>query len=672
MSSADPAKKSDVRRFSSDQIEASAQDLLGNKSIASYFRVREILHSYAYCKSILVRRKLADTFLHEFESFLELSFTEAEISFIEGVLKDSLEKYSPKESSDRHLNLRLRKINPQGYGLLEITEHVNLCKLKSLYKQAARKHHPDFGGTVREMQLVNEAFAQFHEELLRFFSESRPDVMNAEAFLVPESWADIVASVHLVLACIYGDLLAADRAFEHFCNCDEFARNCKGKYLGQFVGELMGTGGVLLKVCHALRCATMQEELNKAANITDSLIRAHIAAWVPLDQFDERPSRKNYPSRAELVGKIGDQITFQINHPEQASNALRLGAISEKRFESSMKRLAFQVEREKKIQSKIQAFFENHQLVSLLRNSSDIEAPLVPEAVVPPFWTRRRFDWLDKHQQWKYMEIVSGNGTSKDFSDYAHVRITEILIALIENYEKLNLSNLKLEIEYFSSELRKDFPDYLKLLEILNHFEGLCEKERAKKCTLLKELDDPEPPPESLMIVYSLDGCEAKKPKKKIEVTDKYIEFAQMPSKSIEEFRNGQAIVSEFEQVLNRDILALRKLDESPMAKKKDHVWLKMRNPPPKLIIETVEPYVKDLLDLGKKFHAKNTRLLQLGYSIDRLTTAYGKIKDWEKVIYWAELFFNLPPPYREGSADGELNRIRKRLDRAQNNLKKE
>ncbi len=82
-------------------------------------------------------------------------------------------------------------------------------------------------------------------------------------------------------------------------------------------------------------------------------------------------------------------------------------------------------------------------------------------------------------------------------------------------------------------------------------------------------------------------------------------------------------------------------------------------------------PYIKANLELGKKINPRHTGELQLGYKINVLTTNYGKIKDWKNVKEWIELFFNLPENYRKRSSEGELENLRKRLVRANNNLNK-
>ena len=47
------------------------------------------------------------------------------------------------------------------------------------------------------------------------------------------------------------------------------------------------------------------------------------------------------------------------------------------------------------------------------------------------------------------------------------------------------------------------------------------------------------------------------------------------------------------------------------------------------------------------------------------ITTAYGKLKDWNSLIYWGDLFFNLPRNYRDRSTQSEQKAIRKRVERA-------
>ena len=51
-----------------------------------------------------------------------------------------------------------------------------------------------------------------------------------------------------------------------------------------------------------------------------------------------------------------------------------------------------------------------------------------------------------------------------------------------------------------------------------------------------------------------------------------------------------------------------------------------------------------------------------IGYVINRITIAYAKIKNWSEVVYWGELYFNLPVHYRDRSTNSEKENIKKRI----------
>ena len=67
-----------------------------------------------------------------------------------------------------------RRLHPVGFDMLGIGSDMTLDSLKSLYRQAARKYHPDAGGSHQTMIQVNEAYNLFHELLcqVRFSVES--------------------------------------------------------------------------------------------------------------------------------------------------------------------------------------------------------------------------------------------------------------------------------------------------------------------------------------------------------------------------------------------------------------------------------------------------------------------------------------------------------------------
>ena len=84
----------------------------------------------------------------------------------------------------------------------------------------------------------------------------------------------------------------------------------------------------------------------------------------------------------------------------------------------------------------------------------------------------------------------------------------------------------------------------------------------------------------------------------------------------------------------------------------------------------TLVPYLKKALEISDELDPKNTGQSQLGYGINALTIAYSKLRDWENVKYWIQIFFKLPDHFRDRSPNSEILKLQKRLDKSLKYLK--
>lgn len=109
-----------------------------------------------------------------------------------------------------------KRLHPVGFDLLGLGENLSLDSLKSGYRQAARRHHPDAGGSHEEMIRVNEAYSLIHELLCesRFSSDltgSEQASITGSDFPV-KTTKDYIYVVGLLLLDIKTDEWALDDA----------------------------------------------------------------------------------------------------------------------------------------------------------------------------------------------------------------------------------------------------------------------------------------------------------------------------------------------------------------------------------------------------------------------------------------------------------------------------
>lgn len=646
-----------------DQNKNWEADLLSSEALKYYFISKEAIQAYCSDVGVVSRREIALEVESVLVNFLEYKYSKEELSFIDGLLKRNKRIINKVKSQDRGLLSRLKNLDKNGSHLLEIDENIDLKKLKSLYRKASMKHHPDRGGSVEKMQQINEAFTLFHDAIVNYFPINRESGATFRENS-PASIIDWKFTCYLVLSCLQGDFFAADKSFKSLKYSYDLSKQASNEYVGTFSSSLMEIGGVLDRCCRALGRMGMDEELKEAAIITAHYVDLYIKYWKPVDAYDFKPSRSDYHSKRDCESELGAKIV--INHPEQAKNAFRLGKIDEKRFQETMKKYE---DRENEFLEKaddLKSFYRSIKPQVELTKVDYKLSVVNPKVIAPISFFQDRYDFLDENQKWEYINSFSLNSDPKGLVKYSEIRASEIVLGLIKNYDGVNKSKLKAELSYLEKNFAGRKTAYNGILELIEHLEDIGDKERTKKLQLLADIDENEQMSFSSVIIIDLSFSHAKNDyQMRIETNDYYIEFAQMAYEDILRYKNTGGFNNDFVDSWNKDMKALELFNETTVSKKREKFWLGNKKATPEEVIDSSKPYIESLLKLGKTFHEKNTGELQVGYDINRLTTAYAKLKKWEEVVYWAELFFNLPKNYRDRSSEGEQEKIKKRLERS-------
>lgn len=196
------------------------QDFTEDLSLKHFYAAKEAAWSYANTYRITDRRMLAPDVTRLLTAFLDYPASPEETSFIRELIERDVRIAANNEAPNGAPVDKLRHVDAKGFELLEINDFIDLPTLKRLYKRAARKHHPDLGGNVTDMQALNRAYSAFFE------------IVNNEAYslgggtspALPSSLTDWLFAMHLTLACIHGDSYAADHGVFHIRTAHEFMR----------------------------------------------------------------------------------------------------------------------------------------------------------------------------------------------------------------------------------------------------------------------------------------------------------------------------------------------------------------------------------------------------------------------------------------------------------------
>jgi hypothetical protein len=640
-------------------------NFLDSDTLELFYLSKEAVFAYAKNQGTVNRRNIALQVGEILNAFLGREFSEAETKFIESIIKRDASVLSQTKDSDADLLPKLKLMDPQGFALLEIQTDIDLKSLKQLYKRAARKHHPDLGGSKIYMQKVNEAYSVFFETINNVGFDLDIDANSHRIVNLPQCVDDWLYSIHLVLSCINGDFFAADRAFEHLKQAESYSRRSSSPYIGEFTGHFLYTS--IYRASGALARFGMEHELKVAARITSGLVDRYIADWQPQSKSDLKPSRENYATEAALLSELGTKIT--ITHLEQAKNAYRMEKIDQSRFDTTVQRLAQRNNDDFEMVRKINGFINEHGFVPRISDYALARRDFNPKVIPFPQFNQDRFEFLWEEQKWEYLRAFGERNSGHLFAKYYVVRTQEILLGLIKHYDQGVVQKWKTEARFFIDNFENTFARYKLLIEIIEHIAALSDSERTEKLGLLTEIDDMEQRSMDVMMSFNFSDVANRIYKKRIQLDEDYVEFSKLNFDYLNLYRATGELRSEFQISWKTDMNRLHSFEKTPIAIARKKVWLSEHKPTPENVVETSEPYLVELLRIGKQFHPKNTGQLQIGFEIGRITTAYAKLSNWSKVRYWSDLFFGLDEHYRSRSSLGEQETIKKRLERARRYL---
>ena len=196
-------------------IKPSSLDYLADRLLASYFEAREHESYYNSLKHVDTRRDFHEAIIPVLIDFIGESLSNLKTSALDAVIEAAATARKVIRPT-QDLVAEARRLHAVGFNLLGIGTDLSLDSLKSLYRRAARRYHPDAGGSHEEMIHVNEAYNLFHE-LLCQTSFSMVSTGNGEpsipGFDVPiRTTKDYVYVVGLVLLDIKTDEWALDDA----------------------------------------------------------------------------------------------------------------------------------------------------------------------------------------------------------------------------------------------------------------------------------------------------------------------------------------------------------------------------------------------------------------------------------------------------------------------------
>ena len=329
------------------------------------------------------------------------------------------------ESVDQGLQILdyLRKANPRGVELLGLNPPVTFDSLRAAYKNAAKKHHPDLGGSTENMKLVNGAFAEFHDVISRW--KEIPVTQNATnapldsivgylRFEVRSS-AEYLISLGVVLVSTHTDSWAVDSAYamlqsvrEHGLLATSFAQQTE--FAGYF-------SRLLIRLAERLHTAGLVDEaksvLDYGLPFNESEIEGdhHPEGWRSASTTLEIALQE---AEAILSGDL--KLNVVITQACQAENLYRLKVIDERRYREAQTRFQKRHTQNVSFSTDLARFWERGGFTPLSYDVPFRRESGTKSLVAVPGYYWGRINHLSDEQRAVYFHAFGPSGTGMKWS----------------------------------------------------------------------------------------------------------------------------------------------------------------------------------------------------------------------------------------------------------------
>ena len=643
---------------------ASSVDYLADRLLASYFEAREHESYYNSLKHVDTRRDFHETIIPVLIDFIGEALSNLKTSALDAVIEAAATARRVIRPT-HDIIAEARRLHSVGFNLLGISADLTLDSLKSHYRQAARRYHPDAGGSHEEMIQVNEAYNLIHELLCQ--SRYSVDSTGSEEPSIPsldvpiKTTKDYIYVVGLLLFDIKTDEWALDDA--HYW----LTMLCTDEWMESKYAQHSQIRSKLFFACDSLAgllwAAGRKEEAEQDRKLAEQVIRS--SGREGLLQGIRYYSIEKYIEQ-------GEKLRIVLNHRRQADNALRLGLIDEKRYKKTIERLQGKKEQAQGQEEAFQCYMSE---VGFLKDlptdrvalGKAVQVNLIPE----PEWFDERLESLTDDQQAEYIRAF-GSGTNLGFiAKYARVRLTSLLRSMIFHPEQVDLPSIERECRALSTIYGHSNDDlYLQLADLAGFLGRSDPKERRERLDILRQLD--EKSCDGSVMTITINFAAGSTTSSQTDSTfrarpnTEYLKRVQAPIDRLRLALRTGSIKTDQEkaqesQVWKRDIELLR----SPRVSQSQLALFQageIEKDDPEAYLKLLVAHCEMLLELGHQM--EHVQELQIGSWIDRLTVILVRLKRWEEAERRLEAFFALPDRYRGRASSSQLESMRKRFER--------
>ncbi|HEX2788638.1 MAG TPA: J domain-containing protein [Ignavibacteria bacterium] len=624
--------------------------------IESFFILKERKYYFDSLKHVGTRREFYDTYKNSITKFISCINSDKDISLLNSIAFNHIKTIIDENT----FKVPLSSIDPKGFHLLNLSEPVSIDSLKDKYRIAAKKYHPDIGGTNEEMQTVNSAFDKFHN-ILCIKTFNNDEDCNSD-FLNDEMTAkDFIYLIYTSLIEITLDDWQIEESYKWLKLFYE--RNIANTKYGK--GLLTSSIPMLSNLAKNLHLIKLTTESQYCFTKAEECLAIAQKEGLFYDNYVK--------SAHEIINEL-KKPRIVITHIKQANNLLYYNIIDEKKYNDAMKRFNIRKNDDESKEDILKIFLLENEFQNLPLDILTVQVNITGKLINEPDYFDYYFNELTDEQKCEYKEAFSKSTNIKLIRKYVYVRLFSILKSIISFENQKIIKEVIKEVKFFKeikahrSSLDSECDS---LLSLLFFFSELSESDFKERMNLLNKLDsnaaELEIDKNSVIVFWNRLSS-----KLTIKLNPSYYEFAKLPTEKFKKILSEGIITCEEEKKNNEiwnDELSLIESIRSKHGEMELFKVLDIGKENPSVVIEKLEPYVNDLLLLGEKI--TNVQELQVMFWIDKLTINMVRLKDFKNAVNLFEKAFLLSEKYWERSNNTEKNSILKRYEKCLKELNK-
>lgn len=405
------------------RVDYSTIDYLNNTIIQAYFEVKEAESYYSSFRTVNESRNFSTKFIRCANSFLDVISDNA-IELLNTSVFSKIDTEQPSSKLRAPGLEEFKMASERGFELLDLKIPITFSSLKSSYKNAAFKYHPDRGGTTENMQIINDAYPKFHDILCTYGSinktTSTPRKMKVQEYVKEIAFLNLHACIDL------WDIELAFNLFQQYLSEGWFfLENSEFIDLDVYFSQSSRFFGSFSIVTQLAKCLTILNKYDDAKEIFNLIIAATQGfknrSFHPTD-LEQRNKQLNL---LEGYVNLNKTFNFTINHSLQLKNILKAECLSPSKI-GSIKKLINAIKNEEQKQTLIlQTYLQKACFLNLKIDNIELPPPIVERMYI-------------EHPHTGYVEELN----FKQFNEYTKTFYTSANLYLLRKYEVVRLTSL--------------------------------------------------------------------------------------------------------------------------------------------------------------------------------------------------------------------------------------